>query len=62
MIPSSRGTGDESECCCAAVPVKSLLVCLLSGISADRKVCTTVALALLLLGTTSHSAIGNRES
>ena len=34
-----------------------LLVSLLSGVSADREVCTTVALALLLLGTTSHNAL-----
>lgn len=48
VLASLRGTGDESNWVCTAVPMESLFVFLFSSISAGRGVCCCVLPVLLL--------------
>lgn len=64
VVPSWRGTGDESDWWCAAAPVKSLLGCPLSVPSAGRCALLWPWLCCYLEQLPAMlwcSAIGNRE-
>lgn len=56
VIASSRGTGDESDWGCTAVPMQSLFIFPFSSISTGRGVCCCGPVCVVT-GTTSHSVL-----